>query len=459
MKKQNSLFRKLPSVDAILNSLEISSKVKVYSRSILVQSIRSVLSEIRQAIQNKENNIDISVETIGKIVSEQLNQLSQSSLKSMVNATGTVLHTNFGRALLCKDAVQALQLAATNPVNLEYDLNAGDRGDRDSHIESLLCQLTGSEAATVVNNNAAAVLLGLNSLAEGKEVIVSRGELIEIGGSFRLPEIMKKSGCILVEVGTTNRTHPQDYKNAITKNTALLLKAHTSNYRVVGFTAEVTQVEFSSIGAKFKIPVMVDLGSGALVDLSQYGLPKESTVQEFVKTGIDIITFSGDKLLGGPQSGLIVGKKKYIDKIKKNPLKRALRVDKLTIAVLEATLKLYLNEETLAQTLPTLYWITRPLSEIEKVANEAREKLLKVFGDKVVIKVTDGYSEIGSGALPEEKIPTKLVTLVPKDRSVQNLAALFRDNNPPIIGRIHAGKFILDMRCTLDSYLVVPSIN
>lgn len=355
--------------------------------------------------------------------------------------------------------MQALQLAATNPVNLEYDLVAGDRGDRDSHIESLLCQLTGAEAATVVNNNAAAVLLSLNSLAEGKEVIVSRGELIEIGGSFRLPEIMKKSGCILVEVGTTNRTHPQDYINAVTKNTALLLKVHTSNYRVVGFTTDVSLSELITIGRKQLIPTMVDLGSGALVDLSKYGLPKETMVQEIVKSGADIVTFSGDKLLGGPQAGVFVGKKKYIDKIKKNPLKRALRVDKLTLASLEATLKLYLNEETLAQTLPTLYWLTRPLAEIEKVAYESAEKLQKALGDKVTIKITDGNSEVGSGALPEEKIPTKLITLVPKDRNVQNLATLFRKSNPPIIGRIHAGKFILDMRCIVNSNLLCLTIN
>jgi L-seryl-tRNA(Ser) seleniumtransferase len=454
---KSNILRALPSVDELLNHSAIVSELEFYSRSLVVQIIRLVLSDLRMQIKNKpKEKIDISVEAIVEKVTDQLKRISQPSLKPMVNATGTVLHTNFGRALLCKDAVKALQLAATNPVNLEYDLDSGDRGDRDSHIESLLCQLTGAEAATVVNNNAAAVLLGLNSLAEGKEVIVSRGELIEIGGTFRLPEIMQKSGCILVEVGTTNRTHPQDYKDAITKNTALLLKAHTSNYRIVGFTAEVNQVEFSAIGTKFKIPVMVDLGSGALVDLSKYGLPKEPLVQEMVKSGADIVTFSGDKLLGGPQAGIIVGKKKWIDKIKKNPLKRALRVDKLTIATLEATLKLYLNEEKLAQTLPTLYWLTRPLADIEKVANEAAEKLKVALGDKVTIKVTDGYSEVGSGALPEEKIPTKLITLIPKQDSVQDLATLLRKNNPPIIGRIHSGKFILDLRCISDANLIVP---
>jgi L-seryl-tRNA(Ser) seleniumtransferase len=450
MKALNQSLRKLPSVDEVLKEPAIITLLSTYSRGLVVQTVRSLLSEIRLKIKNQKKDIDISLVSIVKNVSEQLNVISQPSLIPFINATGTVLHTNFGRALLCKEAVQALQLAATNPVNLEYDIDNGDRGDRDSHIESLFCQLTKAEAATVVNNNAAAVLLGLNSLAEGKEVIVSRGELIEIGGSFRLPEIMKKSGCILVEVGTTNRTHPQDYKSAITKNTALLLKAHTSNYRVVGFTTEVSQSDLMTISKKHRIPVMVDLGSGALVDLSKYGLPKESTVQEYVKSDADIITFSGDKLLGGPQSGLIVGKKKYIDKIKKNPLKRALRVDKLTLAALESTLKLYLNEKTLAQTLPTLYWLTRPLADIEKVANEAAQKLQKAFGDKVTVKVTDGNSEVGSGALPEEKIPTKLITLVPKDRSVQELAALFRKSNPPIIGRIHAGKFILDMRCVSD---------
>lgn len=459
MKTQSSLLRKIPSVDEVLKEPTIISLLSTYSRDLVVQMVRSALSEIRLKIKSQKKDIDISLASIVKNVSEQLNIISRPSLKPIINATGTVLHTNFGRALLCKETVQALQLAATNPVNLEYDLVAGDRGDRDSHIESLLCQLTGAEAATVVNNNAAAVLLSLNSLAEGKEVIVSRGELIEIGGSFRLPEIMKKSGCILVEVGTTNRTHPQDYINAVTKNTALLLKVHTSNYRVVGFTTDVSLSELITIGRKQLIPTMVDLGSGALVDLSKYGLPKETMVQEIVKSGADIVTFSGDKLLGGPQAGVFVGKKKYIDKIKKNPLKRALRVDKLTLASLEATLKLYLNEETLAQTLPTLYWLTRPLAEIEKVAYESAEKLQKALGDKVTIKITDGNSEVGSGALPEEKIPTKLITLVPKDRNVQNLATLFRKSNPPIIGRIHAGKFILDMRCIVNSNLLCLTIN
>lgn len=457
MKKQDGIFRKLPSVDEILKERKVVVLSNSFSRGIIVQSIRSVLAELRNRIKNKpKEKIDVSVEAIVTKVTDQLNRISQASLKLVINATGTVLHTNFGRALLCSDAINALQKVATNPVNLEYNIEAESRGDRDSHIESLLCQLTGAEAATVVNNNAAAVLLGLNTLAEGKEVIVSRGELIEIGGTFRLPEIMQKSGSILVEVGTTNRTHPQDYKDAITKNTALILKAHTSNYRVVGFTSEVSLSELVAIGVKYRTLIMVDLGSGALVDLSKYGLPKEPLVQEMLKTGADIVTFSGDKLLGGPQAGLIVGKKKYIVRIKKNPLKRALRVDKLTIAALEATLKLYLNEETLSQTLPTLYWLTRPIAEIEKVAIEAAEKLQKVFGDKVTIKVTDGYSEVGSGALPEEKIPTKLITLIPKQGSVQDLSMQFRQNNPPIIGCIHAGKFILDIRCVLESKSVVP---
>ncbi|MCX7919206.1 MAG: L-seryl-tRNA(Sec) selenium transferase [bacterium] len=453
-----NLLRKLPAVDTIFKSVQIMPEVEQFSRLIVVQTIRTVLADIRTRIKNKEKGIDISVEAIGKEVIEQVRKLSQPSLKPLINATGTVLHTNFGRAILCKEAIHALHQAASTPVNLEYDIETADRGDRDNHIESLLCKLTGAQSATVVNNNAAAVLLSLNTLAQGKEVIVSRGELIEIGGTFRLPEIMQKSGCILVEVGTTNRTHLEDYKNAITKNTVLLLKAHTSNYRIVGFTAEVNQVELCAIGTKFKIPVMVDLGSGALVDLSKYGLPKEITVQEIVNSGADIVTFSGDKLLGGPQAGLIVGKKKYIDRIKKNPLKRALRVDKLTIAALEATLKLYLNEEKLAQTLPTLYWLTRPLPEIEKVANEAAEQLKFIFGNKVTIKVTDGYSEVGSGALPEEKIPTKLITLVPIKVSVQELASVFRKNNPPIIGRIHAKKFILDPRCIPSANLIVPKV-
>jgi L-seryl-tRNA(Ser) seleniumtransferase len=336
-----------------------------------------------------------------------LERLGAARLRSVVNGSGVVLHTNIGRALLAPQAVAAVERAAATPTTIELDLASGTRGDRDSHIAEHLCALTGAEAATVVNNNAAAVLLALNTLAEGRDVIISRGELIEIGGSFRIPEILAKSGARLCEVGTTNRTHVHDYERALGNGTGLLLKVHTSNYRVVGFTAAVGVGDLVALGRAHGVPVMEDLGSGALIDLRAYGLPHEPIVADSIRTGVDVVTFSGDKLLGGPQAGLLVGRREIIDRIRRNPLARALRCDKLTVAALEATLSLYRRDPDLATTLPTLRFLARSVADIATMAHAAKPLLEASLGAGYTVTIVDAMSEIGSGALAAETLPSK----------------------------------------------------
>jgi len=348
---------------------------------------------------------------------------------------------------------------ADHPINLEYDLVAGKRGKREETLEELLVHLTGAEAATAVNNNAAAILLGLNTLAEGKEVIVSRGELIEIGGSFRIPEIMAKSGAILKEVGSTNRTHPADYENAINEKTALLLKVHTSNYKVVGFTAEVTLEELVTIGKKHHLPVMEDLGSGALIDLSKYGLPKEPIVADRIQAGADVVTFSGDKILGGPQAGLMVGKKALIGRMSKNHLQRALRCGKLTLAALEATLRRYRQSADIVQEIPTLRAFTRPLDEIRALGDELLPRLQAALGQEFHIQLHPSTAQIGSGALPIEELPTVVVSVEHPKLSANVIAQKFRAANPPIIGRINDDRFLLDLRTIFDANDLIPSFG
>jgi len=428
-----------------LRSDNLQKCVALYSKNLVTEIVRDILEKMRAEII--ENHIiDTSVENIGLLVKNYLKNMLKPSLKKIVNASGVVLHTNLGRAILCDEAIEALTIAASYPVNLELGLENGERGDRDSHLEDVLCRLTGAEAATIVNNNAAAVFLTLNTLAETKEVIISRGELVEIGGSFRIPAVIQKSGCKLIEVGTTNRTHPSDYISAITPDTALFLKAHTSNYRVIGFTSSVDLKELVKIGRRYSIPVIEDLGSGSLVDLSQFGLPGEPQVRESINAGADVVTFSGDKLLGGPQAGIIVGKREYLQRINKNPLKRALRVDKLTIAALEATLKLYLQPEVLSKNLPTLKFLIRPVSEIVLVADEASRLLRQRLGKGYSVEIEDGESKIGSGSLPEEVIATKVISIVHKEIPPEKIFEMFLKNNPPILGRVRKEKFLLDMR-------------
>ncbi len=456
-----NLLRALPSVDRLLNHPKSAPLLAQFNREYVAQQCREILDELRTFIR-EENSVapkDLAEESIVARLEEKINSDREPKLLRVINATGTVLHTNLGRALLSEAAIEAVCRAGRNPVNLEYDLTQGERGKREETIEKLLLNLTGAEAATVVNNNAAAVLLGLNTLANGKEVIVSRGELIEIGGAFRIPEIMAKSGAILKEVGTTNRTHPEDYEKAIGEKTALLLKVHTSNYKIVGFSSEVSLNELVAIGKKHKIPVMEDLGSGALVDLGQYGLPKEPVVAEQVALGADIVTFSGDKILGGPQAGLAVGKKIWMSQISKNPLHRALRCGKLTLAALEATLRLYQQSANVADEIPTLRAFTRPLEEIEAMGERLLPALQKALGNEFRLSLEDSTSQIGSGALPTEEIPTKVITIRCDGVGAERIAERFRRANPPIIGRVKDNRFLLDLRTIFDPNDLIPNFN
>ena len=456
-----NLLRELPAVDRLLNHPQCEGLLARYRRDYVIQKSRQVLDELRAQIRRGTglSEADLNEETILARMERQMIAESQPGLVRVVNATGTLLHTNLGRALLPQAAVDAAAIAGSQAVNLEYDLAAGKRGRREETIEKLLVELTGAEAATVVNNNAAAVLLALNTLAEGKEVIVSRGELIEIGGSFRIPEIMAKSGAILKEVGSTNRTHAEDYEKAIGPRTALLLKVHTSNYKVVGFTAEVELADLVAIGKKHRLPVMEDLGSGALIDLSPLGLPKEPIVRERIEAGADVVTFSGDKILGGPQAGLLVGKKPYISGMNKNHLQRALRCGKLTLAALEATLRLYRESPDIAQAIPTLKAFSRPVEDIRRMGETIMPQMQAALGQGFRVKLEESTAQIGSGALPTEELPTVVIVVEHQNLGAGALAKQFRTATPPIIGRIHDDRFILDLRSIFEANDVIPNFS
>jgi L-seryl-tRNA(Ser) seleniumtransferase len=442
-----NLLRELPSVDRLLKHARCEALLKRYNRDYVTQICRAILDEWRALVrQGKAQPQEFKEEAILAQVEERIIADGQPGHVRVINATGTILHTNLGRALLPQAAIDAMTVVASYPVNLEYDLAAGKRGRREATLENLLVELTGAEAATVVNNNAAAVLLGLNTLAERREVVVSRGELIEIGGAFRIPEIMAKSGAILKEVGSTNRTHPADYENAINDKTALLLKVHTSNYKVVGFTAEVTLEQLVAIGRKHNLPIMEDLGSGALIDLSRYGLPKEPMVAERIQAGADVVTFSGDKILGGPQAGLIVGKKDFLSRMNKNPLQRALRCGKLTLAALETTLRLYRQAPDITQAIPTLRAFTRPLDEIRASGERLLPQLQAALGSEFRLTLAQSTAQIGSGALPTEELQTIAITVEHPKLSANAIARKFRAAHPPIIGRINDNRFLLDLR-------------
>jgi L-seryl-tRNA(Ser) seleniumtransferase len=391
-------------------------------------------------------------------VKNAVHQAMTPNLRRTINATGIVVHTNLGRSLLATEVIDNLVTIAGRYSNLEYDLAAGKRGSRYSNVEELICEISGAEAALVVNNNAGAVLLSLETLARGKEVIVSRGELVEIGGSFRVPDVMAKSGGILKEVGTTNRTHLRDYENAIGPHTGLLLKVHTSNYSVVGFTADVSLRELVDLGSAHQLPVMEDLGSGTFIDFSKYGLLKEPTVQESVDAGTDVIAFSGDKLLGGPQAGIIVGKKKIIDAIKKNPITRALRIDKLTLAALEGTLRLYRDEEKAARVIPTLRMIMLSLPEIQNRARRFADRLKQIGNSRMHLQLLERASKTGGGALPLMELPSLCVGIQIDGISPNNLEKMMRNNDPPIIGRIEDDLFVMDPRTIQkDEYAIIET--
>ena len=452
--KQQAALRHIPAIEQLLIHGTFLAMQKQYSRDLVTEALRSVVAEIRvQILSNQEISDFLDDAQLADLTHAKLEAITSSTYLAVINVTGTIIHTNLGRSLLSASACEGLLQAGGNYVNLEYDLERGDRGHRDLITEPLLQRLTGCGASTVVNNNAAAVLLTLNTLGRGKEVIVSRGELIEIGGAFRIPDVMEASGAILREVGTTNRTHLRDYENAINENTALLLKVHPSNYKIVGFTMTPEIEGITELGNRYGIPTMEDLGSGTLIDLTKYDLPYEPVVRERVNAGVDILTFSGDKLLGGPQAGIIVGKSDLIQKIRKNPLMRALRVGKLTIAALEATLRLYLNEDNLTEKLPMLYRFTRSIDELRIITEKLVMLLRQIFGEAIAVTIEESHAQIGSGSLPIETLPSLAIVLESPRISAEALAASFRTQSRPVIGRTQDGRFWMDVRTIREQEL------
>lgn len=438
---------KLPSVDRVLQ--ESQDLVLRWGHQIVSEAIREHLRETRESITAGQTS-DWSISAIHSAINTQLSVDDARGILPVINLTGVVLHTNLGRACLPTAAAEAAYQAAMLPNNIEYDLETGQRGNRDSHVESLICELTGCEAATVVNNNAAAVVLALNTLAKGLEVPVSRGELVEIGGSFRVPEVMQSAGCTLVEVGSTNRTHLKDYRSAISAQTALLMKVHTSNYRLQGFTQSVDEKSLAKLAHENDLPCMVDLGSGCLADFAALGLPGEPKASEYIANGVDLITFSGDKLLGGPQCGIIAGKKSLIERLCNNPLKRALRVDSMILAALSEVLKLYRHPETLTETLPTLRHLTRSVTDIQAQAVRLCGALTRHLPQSFRVSTVPCFSQIGSGALPVETIPSFAIAIESAeglDSDLRCLTTELRQLPRPVIGRIHDGSVLLDLRC------------
>ena len=453
----NLTLATLPSVDRLLNLSIFQQAAQLHGRTLIKRVVQQTLVACRKQLA-ASSGLVLTQAQLESQISERIRADVLPNLRPVFNLTGTVIHTNLGRSWLPEAAVTALITAARQPVTIEYDLAHGARGERDHITEALLCELTGAEAVTIVNNNAAAVLLTLSALAGGKEVPVSRGELVEIGGSFRIPDIMKSAGCKLVEVGTTNRTHLSDYENAITKKTALFARIHSSNFEVVGFTASPSDAGLAQLSKRHGIPLMVDLGSGALIDYTRYGLPHEPLPLDAMRAGADVVTFSGDKLLGGPQCGIITGRKDLIAKIRKHPLKRALRCDKLIIGALEAVLRLYHNHldepQELAQHLPVLRLLTRPQADIKQVGERCLPALRTALQTLAEVTLCPAQSQIGSGSLPIERLDSWALVITPlgkrSGRTVQALEAALRGLPTPVIGRIKDSAVWLDLR-TLEN--------
>jgi len=456
VEEKKDLFQKIPSVDRLLNSSFLAKILPGYPRSLVLKAVHQVLDGIRTAIKSGHGFEDpsmLSLEKVSHSVTEKLVLLNQPSLKPLVNATGVVVHTNLGRSILAEKVLAKFRPLAGGYSNLEYDLEKGERGSRYSHVEGILKEITGAEAGTVVNNNAAAVLVALDTLARGREVVVSRGQLVEIGGSFRIPEVMKRGGAKMVEVGTTNKTHLRDYEEAIGPETALLLKVHKSNYHLIGFTEDVDTVELVTLAHKHNVAVMEDLGSGCFVDFSKYGLVKEPTVQEVLAHGVDLLTFSGDKLLGGPQAGIILGRKPLVEAIRKNQLSRALRIDKLTLLALEETLRIYRDESAAVKEIPTLQMILAPYEQLKSKARRLSRMIGKLDSSNFSLQLADGTSKVGGGALPLLVIPTCMIALVPGRLSANAIEQKLRAYDPPIISRVEKDHVLLDVRTVQESEL------
>ncbi|EPA9088574.1 L-seryl-tRNA(Sec) selenium transferase [Serratia marcescens] len=455
------LYSQLPAIDRLLREPAIEPLVAQHGQTLIGELLRRLQAQARDAIKQQQR-LPAWCGDWPQALRAELARQQRPALLPVFNLSGTVLHTNLGRALLAQPVKDAVSAVMGEAVTLEYDLDGAGRGHRDRAVADLLCRLTGAEDACIVNNNAAAVLLMLAAIAPGKEVVVSRGELVEIGGAFRIPDVMRQAGCQLVEVGTTNRTHLKDYRQAISEQTGLLMKVHTSNYSIQGFTAAVDEAELALLGAEQGVPTATDLGSGSLIDMAQYGLPAEPMPQRLLAAGVDLVTFSGDKLLGGPQAGIIVGKKALIARLQQHPLKRALRVGKLTLAALEATLRLYLQPEKLAEQLPTLRLLTRPQQEMQQAAERLLAALRPRFTADFDLRAEPCWSQIGSGSLPVDRLPSYALTFTPRDgrgATLEALAERWRRLPQPVIGRLGDGRLWLDLRCLEQEGALIDALS
>ena len=455
MVDKQALFRKIPAVDRLLEEPSLVKAATTYPRSLILKGIHEVLDEIRQGIAKDEfgDPSDFSPAQVSEKAVERIGLLAESSLRAVINATGVVVHTNLGRSILAERVLRKFKPLSGGYSNLEYNLAEGKRGSRYVHVEGILKELTFAEGAIVVNNNAGAVLLSLETLARGREAIVSRGELVEIGGSFRMPDVMRKSGVKMVEVGTTNKTHLRDYEEAIGPETALLVRVHRSNFQIVGFTEDVDTSQLVKLGNKYGIPVMEDLGSGCLVDFSKYGIPREPTVQEVLAHGVDLVTFSGDKLLGGPQAGIILGRSDLIDAIKSNPITRALRIDKLTLLALEETLNMYRDEKGAVKEIPTLHMICQTYETLKAKVRRIVRMIGKLNTPNFSLDQKDGISRVGGGAFPLLELPSRLLCLAPEKLSAHQMEEWLRAYTPPIIVRVEKDQVLLDMRTVQEEEL------